>query len=129
MSPTQHANLASEFDDVIARALAIAGGHLAIGRGGYTIWFARGCRLSGYDCETIKAGAIAAGLPVIDSLRVDFDVVARLAISGPMIAVDEPPSAPPYGAFALAPLSYVAQAYRNAGAEVFNMRPDESADR
>jgi hypothetical protein len=111
---------AGEYDEVIAQALATEGGHLAIGRGGYTIWFARGSRQPGYDCETIKAAAIAAGLPVIDSRRVAFDIVARLAMSGPMIAVGEPASLPPYGAFAYAPLAYVAQAYREAGAEVFN---------
>ena len=111
---------AGEYGEVIARALATEGGHLAVGRGGYTIWFARGSRQSGYDCETVKAAAIAAGLPVIDSRTVSFDVVARLAISGPMIAVGEPASPPPYGAFAYAPLAYVAQAYREAGAEVFN---------
>ena len=38
-----------------------------------------------------------------------------------MIAVGEPPSPPPYGAFAYAPLAYVAQLYRGAGAEVFNV--------
>src|SRR3954447_3499107 len=79
-SQTQLDAPAGEFDDVIARALATEGGHLAIGRGGYTIWFAHGCRQSGYDCETIKAAAMAAGLPVIDSRTVDFDAVARLAI-------------------------------------------------
>ena len=61
---------AGEHDEVIARALATEGGHLAIGRSGYTIWFARSSRQSGYDCETIKAAAVAAGLPVIDSRRV-----------------------------------------------------------
>ncbi len=119
---------AGEHDEVIARALATEGGHLAIGRGGYTIWFARSSRQSGYDCETIKAAAVAAGLPVIDSRRVAFDTAARLAISGPMIAVGEPPSPPPYGAFACAPLAYVAQIYREAGAEVFNVGPAERTE-
>ena len=52
---------------LIARALATVSGHLAIGRGGYTLHYDRGCRLSGYDVEPIKAACIAAGLPVIDS--------------------------------------------------------------
>jgi hypothetical protein len=84
-----------DYDTYIARALATEGGHLSIGRGGFTLHFDWGARLSGYDCETIKAACIAAGLPVIDSRMVDFNVVARLAIGGPMIAVGEEPSVPP----------------------------------
>lgn len=42
-------------DDRIAHALATVGGHLAIGRGGYTLYYDGGCRLSGYDVEPIKA--------------------------------------------------------------------------
>src|SRR3954469_7750726 len=38
----------------IARALATPGGHLSIGRGGFTLHYGN-ARLSGYDCETIKA--------------------------------------------------------------------------
>lgn len=50
-----------EYDAYIARALATDGGHLSIGRGGFVLYFGRGARLSGYDCETIKAACIAAG--------------------------------------------------------------------
>jgi hypothetical protein len=118
---------AGAYDQVIAKALAVEGGHLAIGRGGYTLWFARGSRQSGYDCDTVKAAAIAAGLPVIDSRRVDFDAVARLVISGPMIAVGEPASPDPYTSLSYAPLAVVAEAYRAAGAEVFNLNPAREA--
>jgi hypothetical protein len=38
-----------------------------------------------------------------------------------MVAVGEPPSRPPYHAFAYAPLAVVLEAYRAAGAEVFNV--------
>ena len=112
---------AADYDAYIARALATAGGHLSIGRGGFSLYFGRGAHLSGYDCETIKTACIAAGLPVIDSRMVDFAIVAGLAINGPMIAVGEPPSAPPYHAFSYAPLDVVAAAYRTAGAEVWNL--------
>ena len=40
-----------------------------------------------------------------------------------MVAVGEEASAPPYHALSFAPLFVVAQAYRAAGAEVFNI-PD-----
>jgi hypothetical protein len=84
--------------------------------------FGRGATLSGYDCETIKACCIAAGLPVIDSRMVAFEDVTRLAVRGPMAAVGEDPSPPPYHAFSYAPLAVLASAYRAAGAEVFNIR-------
>ena len=109
-----------EYAEYIARALATEGGHLSIGRGGATLYFEHGW-LSGCHEERIKAEAIAAGLPVIDSRSVPFDRVWDLAVRGPMVAVDEPPSPPPYKAFAYAPLAVVLEAYRAAGAEVFNV--------
>src|SRR5271166_3739816 len=111
---------AADYDAYIVRALAIEGGHLSIGRGGFSLYFGRGAHISGYECETIKVACIAAGLPVIDSREVEFATVARLAINGPMIAVGEPPSPPPYHALAYAPLALVVAAYRAAGAEVVN---------
>ena len=86
-----HHDITSAYDAYISRALATEGGHLSIGRGGYSLHFERGARLSGYDCAAVKAACIAAGLPVIDSRMVEFDTVARLAINGPMVAVGEPP--------------------------------------
>ena len=108
-----------EYVEYIARALATRGGHLSIGRGGATLYFEHGW-LSGCHEERIKAEAIAAGLPVIDSRSVPLDVVWDLAVRGPMVAVGEAPSPPPYHAFAYAPLEVVLEAYRAAGAEVFN---------
>ncbi|MGG5889989.1 hypothetical protein ACLF3G_22905 [Falsiroseomonas sp. HC035] len=105
----------------IREALITEGGHLAIGRGGFTLYFARGEYLSGHDCETIKAACIAARLPVIDSRGLEFEVVCDLAVRGPMVAVGEPASALPWGAFSYAPLAAVADAYRAAGAEVWNL--------
>jgi hypothetical protein len=117
-----------EYDDYIASALRTEGGHLSIGRGGFTLYYARGARLSGYDCESIKACCIVAGLPVIDSRMVAFEDVVRLAVSGPMAAVGEDPSPPPYHALSYSPLAVLANAYRAAGAEVFNVaRPVTAA--
>ena len=110
-----------DYDDYIASALRTQGGHLSIGRGGFTLYYAHGARLSGYDCEQIKACCIAAGLPVIDSRLVAFEDVVRLAVRGPMAAVGEEASPPPYHALSYAPLAVLANAYRAAGAEVFNI--------
>ena len=110
-----------DYDDYVASALGTEGGHLSIGRGGFTLYYAHGARLSGYDCEQVKACCIAAGLPVIDSRLVAFEDVVRLAVRGPMAAVGEEGSPPPYHALSYAPLSLLANAYRAAGAEVFNI--------
>jgi hypothetical protein len=110
-----------DYDGYIASALRTEGGHLSIGRGGFTLYYARGARLSGYDCEDVKACCIAAGLPVIHSRKVAFEDVVRLAVRGPMAAVGEEASPPPYHALSYAPLAVLADAYRTAGAEVFNV--------
>ncbi len=52
-----------------------------------------------------------------------FEDIVRLAVRGPMVAVGEEASPPPYHALSFAPLGVVAQPYRAAGAEVFNI-PD-----
>lgn len=111
-----------EYDAYIARALATPGGHLAVGRGGATLYFGDGW-LSGCHPEEIKAACIAAGLPVIDSRAVSFEAVYGLAVRGPMIAVNREPGPEPWGALSYAPLAVVAEAYRAAGAEVFNLGP------
>ena len=110
-----------DYDEYIASALRTDGGHLSIGRGGFTLYYEHGARLSGYDCEQVKACCIAAGLPVIDSRLVAFEDVVRLAVRGPMAAVGEEASPPPYHALSYAPLAVLANAYRAAGAEVFNI--------
>lgn len=114
----------------IAKALATSGGHLKIGRGGFSLHYLNAyggqSSLSGYDCDTVKLQAIAAGLPVIDSRCVDFDKVTRLVISGPMICVGGAPEPEPWGAFSYAPLIEVARAYAAAGAEVYNLDLEEA---
>ena len=116
-----------DYQPEIALALATSGGHLSIGRGGATLHYCNS-RLSGCDCATIKAAAIAAGLPVIDSRMVPFGLAARLAVEGPMVAVNEPPSPRPWHAFSYAPLAVVAAAYRQAGAEVVNLPAEPALD-
>lgn len=112
-----------DYDSYIAQAKAIKGGHLHIGRGGYTLCCGA-TRLSGYDCDHVKILCIEAGLPVIDSRGVPIDEVSKIAVSGPMIAVGADPDPRPWHAMSYAPLGVVAAAYRRAGAEVFNI--DES---
>jgi hypothetical protein len=123
MYKSDNLNLRDYYRQYITSALQTEGGHLSVGRGGFILGFGRGRRLSGHDCEHIKACCIAAGLPVIDSRMVPVEDVVRLAVRGPMVAVGEAASPPPYHALSFAPLRVVAQAYRAAGAEVFNL-PD-----
>jgi hypothetical protein len=120
MDQSNH-TIGNDYDTYIARALATEGGHLVIGRGGFTLWFRRGASVSGYDIEPIKNICIAAGLPVIDSSAVNFGIVAGLAINGPLVAVGELASPPPYHAFSHAPLNVVAESYRAVGAMVWNL--------
>jgi hypothetical protein len=110
----------------IARALKTPGGHLSIGRAGFTLHYEHG-RLSGYDNDRVKREAIAAGLPVIDSREAPYDLLAKLVVKGPMIAVGETPSPRPWHGFSYAPLADVAAAYRAIGAEVHNL-PDAAPD-
>jgi hypothetical protein len=122
MTMPEHQNSAQRhYGEYIASALRTDSGHLSIGRGGLSLHYAAGAHLSGYDCESVKACCIAAGLPVIDSRMVRFEDVVRLAVRGPMVAVGETASPRPYHALAYTPLIEVANAYRAAGAEVYNI--------
>jgi hypothetical protein len=105
----------------IAAALAIEGGHLSIGRGGFTLHYRDGATLSGRACEAIKAQCIESGLPVIDSRGVDFDMALQLTLRGPLVAVGREPESAPWHSLSYAPLNAVAAAYAAAGAEVWNI--------
>ncbi|MFI0848714.1 hypothetical protein [Mesorhizobium sp. IMUNJ 23232] len=105
----------------IAAALATQGGHLSIGRGGFTLHYREGAMLSGYGCEAIKTQCIATGLPVIDSRCVAFDVVVQLTLQGPLVAVGRKPDPAPWHGLSYAPLHAVAIRYAAAGAEVWNI--------
>ena len=125
-----------DYGEYLASALKTESGHLSIGRGGFILHFGNGARLSGYDCDHIKACCIEAGLPVIDSRMADFDDVARLSVNGPMAAVGRDADPPPWHALSFAPLGVVAKAHQEAGAEVFNIpdaagkaRPEARHDR
>ena len=76
------------------------------------MYYARGARLGGYDCERVKACCVVAGLPVIDSGMVAFEDVVRLAVSRPMPAVGEASNSLPYHALSDVPLTVLANAYR-----------------
>jgi hypothetical protein len=116
------------YEGYIAQAKATKGGHLHIGRGGFTLCYGSS-RLSGYGCDNIKPLCIAAKLPVIDSRPAPIDLVAKISVSGPMIAVNAEPDPHPWHAFSYAPLGAVAAAYRRAGAEVFNIEESSFDDR
>ena len=116
-----HESIAAHTAEVIAGALATAGGHLSIGHGGFTLHFRAGATLTGYDVEPIKAACLSAGLPVIDSRAVPFDVLFDLVVRGPMPAVGRPPCPPPRHALSYAPLDEIARALAMAGAEVRNI--------
>ena len=61
--------------DLIQRASRTQGGHLALGRGGFSLHYDQGCKLSGYDCEPTRRICIEHGLPVIDCRSVPFSDV------------------------------------------------------
>ena len=107
--------------EYIAQALTTEGGHLSIECHGFALYFGRDIRLHGYDCDTIKAECLAAGLPVIDSREAPFDKLIGVVLRGPMVAVGRAADPEPYHALAYAPLAYVAEAYRSIGAEVRNL--------
>lgn len=100
----------------IASALATEGGHLSVGRGGFTLHYRYGATLSGYDCDAIKAQSIAAGPPVIDSRLVERGAALQLAVNGPLVAVGREPDYAPWHSLSYTPLSAVAAAYAAAGA-------------
>jgi len=68
-------DLANENDKRISEVLRTPGGHLSIGRRGYTLYFNESSPLHGYDCDEMKEACVARGLPVIDSRTVPFDAV------------------------------------------------------
>jgi hypothetical protein len=121
------------YDSYIARAMVTPGGHLFLGRGGgfslaYEGDYGGAASLSGWDCETVEAAAIKAGLPVIDSRDVDFDLVVLLELKGPMVAVAQESSPRPWHGLSYAPLAAVAAAYRKAGAKIHNVPVDPQYD-
>jgi hypothetical protein len=114
------------YDDFIASALRTEGGHLSIGRGGFTLFYASGLGLAATTASPSRPTASLPAPPVIDSRMVAFEDVVRLAVSGPMAAVGDEASSSPYRALSYASLTVLANAYRATGAEVFNV-PDPAA--
>jgi hypothetical protein len=120
-TPMLKPDSSTDYSADIAAALATQGGHLSIGRGGFTLHYRDGAMLSGYDCGAIKARCIAAGLPVIDSRCVSFDVVVQLTLGGPLVAVGREPEPAPWHGLSYAPLYAVAMGYAAAGAKIWNI--------
>jgi len=108
---------------LIDQALQVTGGHLMIGRHGYTLYFGCGQTLSGYGPENIKRMAIETGLPVIDTRGVEYDALCAVVITGPMIAVGAEPEAFLCQALSTEALPVAAGRYRAIGAELHNI-PD-----
>ena len=113
-------------DEYITQALAVPGGHLAIGRGGYSLHFKRGATTSGYDIEEMKARCIARGLPVIDMREIPFAILAVEIIRNPLVAVGEEPDPEPWSSLDKAPLISLAYRYRSLGGAVFNIALDDA---
>lgn len=118
----------SSHEDHIAQALAVSGGYLFLGRGGFCLHFARGATLSGYDCDTMKSACIAAGLPVIDARHIDYGPLLELVFHGPMVAVGHDPDPQPWYSLSYAPLEVVAASYAYRGAEVWNLAHVEGSE-
>ena len=114
-------------DEYITKALTVPGGHLSIGRGGFSLHFKRGATLSGYDIEDMKARCLARGLPVIDTREVPLDILSVEIIRNPLIAVDEEPDPEPWCCIDKAPLAEMARRYRDLGAFVANIALDGAA--
>ena len=114
-------------DEYITQALAVQGGHLAIGRGGYTLHFKRGATTSGYDIEDMRDRCIARGLPVIDTRAIPFAILAVEVIRNPLVAVGEDPDPEPWSSLDKAPLIALAYRYRNLGGTVFNVALEDDA--
>jgi len=106
--------------DYLAQALAVEGGHLFIGGGGWFLHYAPGATLRGYDLSVMKTRCVEAGLPVIDILRGAHKLPIPLPFVMPMVAVGRPPDQAPWCSSSYAPLAHVAAVCRDAGAEVIN---------
>ena len=108
-------------EELINKSKQTIGGHLSVGGHGYTLHIADGHRLSGYDIDTMKQLCIDVGLPVIDTRCLPFDVMADLAIAGPMVAVGSAPRFVICRALSYVSLQEWVAIYRAAGAEIHNM--------
>jgi len=120
MCKSDNVNL-QDYGQYITSALQTEGGHLSIGRGGFILWFGRGARLSGYDASISRRTASRL------ARRSSTAGWSPSKISCASLSVDRwrrsvrRRARRPYHALSFAPLCVVAQAYRAAGAEVFNL--------
>lgn len=105
--------------DLIRSALRVAGGHLLVTEGGWTLHFASGAGLRGHDLAEMRARCADAGLPVIDCSCVCFTGRHRSCLDWPCVAVGEPPDH-----HCPMQLARAAAIFGAAGAEVLNLDLD-----
>ena len=133
------------YREIVAKARATPGGHLAVGpagctlhwvepettipvpledgRPGYDLRTRTAGRLSGADPAILKTLCLHAGVPVLDCSAASPEVAWALVARGPMVAVGGEPDPPPSHALSHAPLAHVAALYRAADAEALTI-PD-----
>lgn len=95
------------------------GGHVTMGRGGFTLHISDNQTLSGYGDQFFNA-CIQAGIKGWDSRHCDFMDVARVVIGMPMVSIsrrnnDGMPYSLSYTSF-----DTVARAYKKIGAKLYN---------
>ncbi|MDD2878333.1 MAG: hypothetical protein PHT60_14025 [Acidiphilium sp.] len=128
MTHTTRRNGNGEFiADLIARTRSVKGGHLFIGTSEYTLYCGQGRTLSGYDCDSMKASALAAGIPIIDARTADQDAFLSLVFNGPMIAVGEEPRFFMCNALSYESLPVMAARYHAIGATIHNIPETQEA--
>ena len=96
------------------------GGYISIGRGGATIQ-GHNVTQSGGHPDYYRAIARAINIPFKDTRNVEFNIAAKIAISGPMISVGETPEKR-ISPLSYAPLDYVFGLWADAGAEIENWK-------
>jgi hypothetical protein len=96
------------------------GGYLSIGRGGWTLHISDNHRLSHYGGieRPISQCCLILGIPIIDSTVVNDKDIFR-SIKFPMVGILKP-TPPPFDSLSYAPLEYVANLYKEIGANLYN---------
>jgi hypothetical protein len=98
---------------------ALAGGYLAIGRGGWTLHVSDNRRVEHYGGITAPTprACLLLGIPVLDSTTVPDDRLVDL-IRLPMVGIQRT-SARPWGSLSFAPFGYVAARQVALGATLY----------
>lgn len=101
---------------------ALRGGWLSIGRGGWTLHYEKGARLSHYGGldEPIPQCCLLLHIPIIDTTTIPDDRITE-TIRFPMAAFEGECDEPPYNSLSFAPLDHVASLYKGLGATLYNL--------